>query len=293
MRLLTKTSRKTDSSLPEITLPDEWNRLSRRQLLYLAWLFKQSIDVHHFKVLALNKLSGLKVLNRYYIDDDNRYRFLVKHKRRKFYVSAALYHELLKAVGFVMQEPKLTKQLIKSFWFGRRFHGPDDSCYNITYNELIHAELAWTNFKNSGDVKELNKLVAVLYRPRRKGIRTSDPEWDGDLREPFSAYTYTRRARWFRFLPFKLKYAVHIWFSGCIGHMADEHPLCFNSTRISSQPGKQNPAKALIDLVPVLTKADPTKNKALYASPAWDVFDAYESMRKEHEEMKKAHKKKK
>jgi len=162
MKRLTKINRKTDSSLPEITLPDEWNRLSGSQLLYLAWLFKQSVDVHSFKVLALNKLSGLKVLNRYYIDDDNRYQFLVKHKRRKFYVSAGLYHEMLKAVGFVMNESKLTKQLIKSFWFGIRFHGPEDSCYNITYNELIHAELAWTNFKNSGDVKELNKLVAVL-----------------------------------------------------------------------------------------------------------------------------------
>jgi hypothetical protein len=177
MKHLTKTNRKTDSSLPEITLPDDWNRLSRRQLLYLAWLFNRSVDVHAFKVLALNKLSGLKVLNRYYIDDDNRYQFLVKHKRRKFYVSAALYHEMLKAVAFVMKESKLTKQLIKSFWFGIRFHGPDDSCYNITYNELIHAELAWTNFKNSGDVNELNKLVAVLYRPCRKGIRISGMGW--------------------------------------------------------------------------------------------------------------------
>lgn len=289
MKLLTKTAPKTVSSLPEITVPDSWNKLSRRQLLFLSLLFGKALEQYHFKVIALNKLSGIKITGKYYIHETNqRYCFQVKHQRRRFFVTAGLYKELLKSIAFITSPSTLTLQLIPRFWFGRWFYGPSDSLYNISYNELVHAQLAYTNFENTKDPAHLNHLLAVLYRRKKKSIRKSDPNWDGDMRENFSAYTYQRRARWFRFVPFKLKYTVFIFYSGSLSQMADEHPLCFKApTRVSSKPKKENPAKALIDLVPVITKGDPTKNNELYKTPAWDVFDAYERMREEFEATKK------
>lgn len=296
MKLLTKTPPKTDSTLPSISVPDHWNKLKRRQLLYLAWLLNQSFEQNAFKVIALAKLSGIKILEKFKVDENDKYWFLIKQKREKFYITAGLYNQLLKSITFTTEAPQLTNQLIPSFsllpsYFSLlpffKFHGPEESCYNITYAEMVHAQLAYTNFNNTKEAKYLNHLVAILYRPRKKNLNKKHPDWNGDTREPFSAFTYQSRAKWFRFLPFKLKYAIFIFFSGCMGHMADEHPLCFAApTKISSNPKKANPAKSLIDLVPVVTKGDPTKNEALYKTPAWDVFDSYEAMRTEQEARK-------
>jgi len=197
---------------------------------------------------------------------------------------------LLKTVNFITEAPSLTNQLIPRFslWpLPFALYGPSDSCYNINYNELIHAQLAYTNYNNTKKTEYLNNLVAVLYRPRKIWVNKNSPGWDGDMREPFSAYNYQRRAKLLRFVPFKIKYAIFIFYSGSLALMEKEHPLCFQkSTRTSSTPRQHNPAKELINLVPVITKADPTKNKEIYITPAWDVFDAYEAALKEFEAMK-------
>ena len=287
MKLLTKMMPKTDSSLPEIKVPSTWNEFSRSQLLYISQLFSKSFEQYHFKVIALNFLAHIKITGEYNVDETDRYFFEIKFHKTKHFVSASLYNELLKSIKYLTEVSTLSNQLIPHFWMGKQYFGPDNSLYNISYNELIHAQLAYSNFTNSQDIKHLATLAAILYRPKKRKLNKKSPKWNGDIRQEFSAYTYKYRAKWFKWLPFKTKYAIYIFFSGSLNQMADEHPLCFKaSTLISSTPKNVNPAKTLIDLVPVITKGDPTKNKALYKSPAWDVFDAYERMREEFETSK-------
>jgi hypothetical protein len=296
-KLLTRTKPKTGSLSPEINVPESWNSLSRKQLLLIIRLFSFNLDITSYRVIALNRLACIKVTgNSHYQEETDRWLFEIKHRRQKHWVTAGLYHQLLKAMNFITEAPTLTNQLIPRFSLlplplplplPFSYYGPDEACYNINYNELIHAQLAYTNYTNTKKLEYLNQLVAVLYRPRKKNVNKNSPQWDGDMREPFSAYNYQRRAKLFKLLPYRVKYAIYIFYSGSLALMEKEHPLCFQkSTRISSTPKQHNPAKELIDLVPVITKADPTKNKEIYITPAWDVFDAYESARREFEATK-------
>ena len=279
MKLRWKTNRKTDSTLPEITVPDAWNKLTRKQLLFVASLFNRALETYTFKVIALNTLAGIKITGEYYVDETDRYLFELKHNKQKFFVSAGLYKQLLAAVSFITSGSSLTKQLIQKFWFGKSYFGPDDCLYNVVYNEFIHAQLACANFENTKDKNHLNTLAAVLYRRKNPRMQKSDPHWNGDFREDFSAYTYNRRARWFRFLPFRLKYAIYIYYRGSVDYMVAQHPLCFKvSTKISSLPKTESPVQSLIDFIPILNQGDPTRNPHILTTPVWDIFDTYETI---------------
>lgn len=288
MKLRTKTSRKTDSTLPEITLPDAWDKLSRKQLLFIASLYKLELYPDEFKVRVLNKLAGLKLTRNYHVDETDRYLFEIKHRKQRFLVTAGLYKEMLSAVSFVTSGSMLTKQVIPRFSLFplphafcslSLFHGPDDALYNVVYSEFIHAQLACANFENTKEEKYLNTLAAVLYRNKKTNLNKTDPHWNGDVREDFSAYTYERRAVWFRLLSFDLKYAIYIFYRGSVDYMVQQHPLCFRpSTKTSSSPKKESPVQSLIDFVPILTQGDPTKNNKIYRTPIWDIFDTYESI---------------
>lgn len=279
MKLRWKTKPKTGSISPEITVPEGWNDLTRKQLLFVAKLMLRKINIADFRGIVLNRFAGIKVYPEYRVDENDNYAFRIKQGKQKYFITAGLYHELLKSVDFVTREPSLTSQLIPQFrLFSRRYAGPEQACYNISYSELIYAQLAAANFQNTKDARYLNELTSILYRPVRN-YRKSDPDFDGDRRVPFSAYAFQRRAWWFRFLPANIKFAVYIFFSGSMAFMAEKHPNCFKeNTRVSSNPKPADPVKPLMDLVPVMTKGDPTKNKEFYSSPAWDVFDAYESL---------------
>ena len=288
MKLRWKTNRKTDSTLPEITVPDAWNKLTRKQLLFVASLFNRTLELYTFKVIALNKLAGIKITGEYYVDETDRYLFEIKNKTKKYFVSAGLYKQLLAAVSFITSGSSLTKQLIPRFSLSSMpfalcplpfFYGPDDCLYNVVYNEFIHAQLACANFENTKDKNHLNTLTAVLYRRKNQRMQKSDPHWNGDLREDFSAYTYNRRASWFRLLPFKLKYAIYIYYRGSVDYMVAQHPLCFKpSTKISTTPKVESPVQSLIDFIPILNQGDPTRNPQILTTPIWDIFDTYETI---------------
>lgn len=289
MKLRFKTKKKTGSTLPVINVPDNWNRLTRKQLLTIVNLFKFDLDITAYRVIAFNALANVKLTGKSRENDPNGLNtYQVKNQYGKFWITASLYHELLKTVDFISKPPTLTNQLFPTIRvLGTRLYGPEEACYNITYNELIYAQLAYTNFTNTKEVKHLNELVAVLYRPRKKKLNKRDPKWNGDKREPFSAFLYQNRSWWMRFIPWKVKYAIYVFYSGSLAHMEAEHPLCFKAgTRISSTPKQSNPAKELIDLIPVITKNDPTKEKDILNASAYTVFDHYESARKEHEASK-------
>lgn len=177
------------------TLPSSWNELNRQQLLHLARLNSQDIDLTRLRVLLLILFTGLKLVPGK--GTNNLYEFA--YRRRRFILSnydinfaseklLALFKPVDEEKKQYVPDIRLTKNLIPSFRIRlTRFYGPADGLSNITLKEYIHAETYYEQMMlTGGENKPLDLLIAVLYRPGKKS--------PGDNREPFDDYRINANA---------------------------------------------------------------------------------------------------
>lgn len=132
-------------------------------------------------------------------------------------------------------------------------HGPADALQNCTYEEVfVHAQNALLDFSNTQNAESLNELVAILYRPAKKGKRPKfDPEkTNGHLELVKSLHE-------------EIKFGVYLFFASC-------HKFITTATDLNIGGGTSvNIAE--------LFKPDPTQGKSKGIGPVGIIYSLAES----------------
>jgi hypothetical protein len=267
-----------------LTIPTRWNDLSKRQLRYIARLFLAKLTQNNFRARAFIYLTRIRLVGE--INDSTGHYFMFSHHRKRFVIHNQEYLYYLKTVDFLTCDSTLTINRFPSLhilW--RRFYGPANSGYNITWLEFINAETAFYAFNRSRRTIYLDQLCAILYRPQKKHYNPRAEDYNGDRRCRFNDFTYQARARWFRFVSPCTKMCIYIFYTGFRNKMVTENPHCFSSSVVSGDP--VNPVKDLMATMRLLNLDDITKNTTIQHSLVWEAFAQINDMIMKTKERKK------
>ena len=196
------------------TVPENWNELTGRQLLAVMEVLYGAYPVNAAQLKLLKILTGI-----------SWYRF--------FLCPLAERADFLYLTHFLVNENNLTKQLLPEY---RGMFGPDDDFNNITGEEFVFSEdfyfkcFAQTEEDNIRVMDEaaINNLVAVLYRPMKKGY-DKKKNADGDPRVAFNQNVCAYHARrTIRKWPLEARLAIFTWYEACRKKMIESNPDIFS-----------------------------------------------------------------
>ena len=252
--------------------PDAWNELSRRQLLSITDLMQFNMPETEFKVKVLFLLTGWKMKKH------GEY-YKIKAKKNEYILAAWQIVEMCKKLDWLFKETEtkngkiinvnatLTRCTIPHFSHHlRKYYGPADRLYNITFGEYIAADNYFSGYVETGNSGFLDKLVATLYRCKDPKYTPNSYEARGDIREPFNPNTIDARAKRISGIPQNIKMAIMLFFNGCKIHLSDTFTEVF-----TSKPGRKNKFGGL-SLVAALTNGDVTKSKTVRKQYLYDVM---------------------
>jgi len=251
-------------------VPSCIDELNERQYLRFVELLLQlqgkSISFQEFKSQLIFDLLNLKVNLSYY--------FLPYKEKEQI---NSTIHQLSDLVeSFFKEENKdngpvkvaqlsFVKQLIPRIG---NYYGPTDALQDITFCEYRMAHDHFTAFVKSDDPNDLDQLIAVLYRRRKRllFLRKFLPGYDGQHRVRIGSKTnpiyIEKRAKCISRLPWHIRYGIFLWFAGCEEYLVtgrpeiNGHEIDFSKLYEKSDKGS---SLAEIGLVGVLFSLSETK----------------------------------
>lgn len=188
-------------------LPSEWNELSKVQLLHLAPLVlssKASIEVlREIAVHFLDLPSNLyKEMNLSQLDP-------IAKSFLPFWKTNNLTVQLL--------------PVVRSSPF-QKLIGPAAGLQNTSAAEWAFADTYLNSFLKTQNEKDLNMLIACLYRPAGTKIKTDDAREDFDLTKIEKNMLLTAR------FSFEVKLAIAVFFIGCRNQIIQKFKPVFSGT---------------------------------------------------------------
>jgi hypothetical protein len=213
-------------------LPANWGELTRRQLLAVVPLLFQPTGAVAVHVQLLHLLLRLPVGLWFRLTD--------------FQIA-----DHLRLVRWLTEPSKLTKQLLPVL--GRpwaRLAGPGDWLAGVLVWEFANAEAQLQKWVKSQDEAALNRLVAVLYRPRRWfwWLRQLSPTYTGDRRQAFNEKRVAARAELVARLPLAHRHAVLVYYLGCRAALEQSYKHVFDGDEGNAKD--PNPWLTLIGRLP-------------------------------------------
>lgn len=132
---------------------------------------------------------------------------------------------------------------------GITYYGPDAALLNISFDEFLASISSYNAYQQNQDVKDLNELVAALYRPKKEDTpQNLLTNYDGDIRQEFYATNVGIRAQKLEDLKPSIKLGVKLFFEACINYIT-------TATNVNVQGNT-------VDLT-VLFKGKTTKQKSI------------------------------
>lgn len=255
-------------------IPGSWNELTSQQLLLLAKTFNSSTELEELKVKLLFYFSGIRVMQKPIVLVDNEPHCWLQYKKTRLIVSAhSLSFVSAPFLKFFREEkegyiidPLLTRQLIPSLRISRfaTVYGPADGLSNITFNEFIHAETAYSDYLKYNDEKYLDKLIGILYRA--PGGKNS-----GDVRKPFDDYLVDEYAKKVQHIDPAIKKAIRWYYEGSKVHIAGLFPNVFRK----GSGGKQTDVfKSFLDIADELSGNNPAENERTLNTQLYTVLNS-------------------
>ena len=113
---------------------------------------------------------------------------------------------------------------------GGKYYGPQDGFRDMTFCEYRNAFTFFKAYSESNLESDLDQLIAVLYRPRKKflWIRRYFPGYNGQQRIPFNSKSNPEllqgRIDRIKDFPVHVKYAIFLYFSGCEDYLRSGSP---------------------------------------------------------------------
>lgn len=288
-----------------IRYPSQWDELNRQQLEIIVGLSLMNLTEMSFKTHLLLHLANIHVEKGEEIfnpDDPSEQLFKVKLRYSKsLFVSSLQIAALANGFDFLFNksetidtdqhirlESQLTVNLITSFKVaGTTYYGPSDKLFNINFSEFIHAETNLKRFNETKEIKYLDRLVAVLYRPQDKHYDPESPDYKGDRRAPFNDHRIDERAEQLRKLNHNIRMCIYLFYVGCQWWIQQQFPHVF-----SYKGGDQDNKLGFLGMVDALTGGDVTKTEEIRSSYLMDVMVHLERSAIEYEIMKEKLKKK-
>jgi hypothetical protein len=245
----------------KLEIPGHWNELTREQLLTLARIVREEMELEELKLRMLFLFTGTKVIRCPSVLVNETERFLIRNKKLKALVSA---HDLAfittPFLKFFVEKPNnqwllgstLTRQLLPIIKIGRQaLHGPADGLSNITFREFIFTE-TFLN-ENAHD-----KLIAVLYRPAGKS-KPGSLDYNGDIRERFNDNIIDDRVKVISRMPVHFKKAIMWYYEGCKQHIAALFPNVF--TEGTGEKSTKSTFEAFMGIVDELSNNHPAEHE--------------------------------
>lgn len=171
-------------------LPENFNELSKKQLLWLARLMNEK-DKEYHELEVLQMLLDLKLYQFFRMSNDAKER-------------------MLPFISWVFGENTLTAQLLPEY---EGLHAPKGEFDNLTLGEFHYTETYYHQF-TKGNIDALDLLIAVLYR-RPKKFYDTKLDSDGDIRVKFNKNEIEYYAKLVKRWPPSVKTAIVIWYDGC------------------------------------------------------------------------------
>ncbi len=215
--------------IPEINkscrYPSEWGEMTKEQILFVMkqalFLVTGQIQLMDFKVKVLYYLMGIKRTEKHNKKDA---KYLTEEQREQKYDNIA---RLLPTIDFMFTEhegkPVFNYDCVKNLvpqikvpGIGK-IYGPAEALLNCTFGEYMAAFEYFRLFREEREEVYINNLCSVLYRPWIKGYKKllKDPNYKGEIREPFNRELSGRRSDKFNSVPAHVKYAIFIFFGAC------------------------------------------------------------------------------
>lgn len=124
--------------------------------------------------------------------------------------------------------PTFTKNLIPWFRTGRLgrkiFYGPGDFLQGMVFSEYKDALAAAMKYMDTNDDYWLDRLAAILYRPKRKGLKrlklTTD--FDGQTRVPYNQKLAEHNTGIMKGVNRGIKYMIMMYVMGCLWTLKNE-----------------------------------------------------------------------
>lgn len=265
----------------ELDIPRSWNDFSREQLMKACDLFIKPKEKTNFLTRAAMDLLGLKLISFRRTPIDNIYLF--KYQDRRIAIDSDQLAFICRHFEFLLKESNLVENRIYSIRRGfRRYYGPEKKLYNMSYDEFRSAENFFLAYNKTKDPSFLDKLVATMYRPKRKGLKRNSLLYDGDIREPFNPYIVEKRAGKFRTLPMKYKIAAFQYFFGCMKHLTTTFHMVF-------EPGSggqiYDRVQQSLRMLDYLAGGDVTKTKAVLQANVYEIMTRMQAEREKIKQM--------
>jgi len=246
------------------SLPTEWNELSRKQLLHVSRLFIARLPVVDFRVRTL-------------------FEFLSIGKNTFKRIAPEDAYTLCESLDFLNKEVNLTRNLIPVINVGlRKYHGPADAMVYCTFGEFTLACSALDEFQKTGEVKYLDELVAILYRPRK--LFWSIREYFTDNQDPrgkFMNRTLKKRAGNLGKLDHCLKYSIYLFFNGVLNSLPSLYPFVY---RQKDETDSQDNGWASLIISLADGKTDDKSLETIMNSNLYNVFIGLNKKAKEYHE---------
>lgn len=196
-------------------LPSRWEELTAAQLKKMAWLTtlkKEPANIAKLIVMVMSmSLPWWK-----------RYKF------QFFYLISSTFEEKADFVfltkSFTEYRELSTQKMPKLRVSFVLLYGPDSGLSNCTFWEYIKAEQYFNNYNTSKATAWLDKLVAVLYRPKRANYNKLT---DSDIRTPLNDMAVRFRLAAIGKVPMNTKLAILLWFDGCRNSLTKMFPIIF------------------------------------------------------------------
>lgn len=181
-----------------VDVPATWNELTTQQLIRVAGLlFSNQNDIYRFRIELLRILMGFKWHHLSILGGERMI-------------------DLFPFVKFIEEEIRLTQNKVDQLNLkGIRFFGPIGDFSTLTGDEWTEADEAYIEFSQTQDEAALNRMIAILFRPREKGIWPGHSQWMNDYRVPFSEGSVKNRITYMERVPLTVKLAVLLWWKGC------------------------------------------------------------------------------
>jgi len=246
------------------SLPSEWNELSRKQLLYVSKLFSARLTVVDFRVKALFVFLSLK--------------------RKSFKrIAPEDAFTLCESLVFLNKEVTLTNNLLPVIKADlRKYFGPADAMVYCTFGEFTLACSALDVFQKTGEVKYLDELVAILYRPKKVfwSIRKYFTD-NQDPRAKFMNRTLKKRARKMARVDHCVKYSIYLFFNGVLNSLPSLYPYVYQE---KNEAGDQENAWASLIISLADGKTDDKSLETIMNSNLYNVFIGLNKKAKEYHE---------
>ena len=164
-------------------------------------------------------------------------------------VDADLYSDFVKQLEWSTSEIKLVSVLPE---FGP-FKPVDVRLYEVTLDEYLFLDSAFSAFVKTMQKKYLNRMLAIVYRTKKE-------TWNSSILD--------KKAHWFVLVPFYKKYVIFLWYIGLKDFLKAEYPFVWQA----SGSGEISPAQAILNLLSSLNNGDVTKNKELLKTHVHEAF---------------------